>query len=127
MREAAKPGGADVSRIRVVIAGYGYIAHHHARAVRVAEGMVLVGVMGRDPEKRKAFATQYGVETTYATASEVAGDPGVDAVVVALPNALHASVSVAMMEQMGVAAIATEDRDFGVLPELQVYTAGDIS
>jgi len=40
---------------------------------------------------------------------------------------VYDSVSVAMMEQMGVAAIATEDRDFGVLPELQVYTAGDIS
>ncbi len=40
---------------------------------------------------------------------------------------VYDSVSVAMMEQMRVAAIATEDRDFGVLPELQVYTAGDIS
>ena len=39
---------------------------------------------------------------------------------------VHASISVAMMEQQGMKAIATQDKDFLRVDGLQVYTADDI-
>ena len=83
--------------IRVAMVGYGYIAHYHARAVRAAPGMTLVGVLGRDPGKRAEFAELYGLKKGYAHVEQLAGDAEVDAVVIAWPNALHAPVATAMM------------------------------
>ncbi|MGB0591021.1 MAG: Gfo/Idh/MocA family protein [Myxococcota bacterium] len=83
--------------MRVVIAGYGYIAHHHARAVCGAEDTVLHGVLGRDASKCAAFATQYEAPKRYTSVDEVAQDADVDAVIIAWPNALHAPVAEAMM------------------------------
>ena len=82
---------------RVVIAGYGSIAHFHARAVHAEEGMSLHGILGRDPEKCAAFAAQYGAPRCYESLEVLANDPEVDAVINAWPNALHAPVSEALM------------------------------
>lgn len=85
-------------RIRCAIAGYGYIAHAHAKAIAACPDTELVCVMGRDGAKRQAFAEQYGVSRTVESSAELAALDGVDAVVVALPNSLHAPVSIEQME-----------------------------
>jgi predicted dehydrogenase len=85
-------------RIRCAVAGYGYIAHAHAKALAACEHTELVCVMGRDPAKRQEFAEKYGVGRTVGTSAELAALPDVDAVVVALPNALHAPVSIEQMQ-----------------------------
>jgi predicted dehydrogenase len=84
--------------LRVAICGYGFIANVHAKAVRACPDTTLAGVMGRDRAKREAFARDHGAPKTWETAEVLVGDPEVDVVVNALPNAFHAPVSIAAME-----------------------------
>ncbi len=84
--------------LRVALAGYGYIAHYHARAARSAEGVELVGVMGRDPDKRAAFAEAHGCALRFEDEGALCASPDVDIVVNALPNSLHAPLSIAAMQ-----------------------------
>ena len=83
--------------VRVAIAGYGYIAHYHARAAEAA-GAELVAVMGRDAAKAGVFAREHQIPTVHTTAEALAADPAVDAVVICLPNALHAPLAMQLME-----------------------------
>lgn len=83
--------------IRIAIAGYGYIAHYHARAARAAEGAELACVMGRDPEKAAAFAAKYEIPRVHTTGAALAADEGVDAAVICLPNSLHAPLGLELM------------------------------
>ena len=82
---------------RVVIAGYGHIAHNHAQAVLRAEDTILSGVLGRDAAKCDAFAERYSAPKRYTSVDALAQDGDVDAVIIAWPNALHAPVAEAMM------------------------------
>ena len=79
--------------MRFAIAGYGYIAHFHARAVQAAGGEI-AAVMGRDPEKIQAFCDEHSAQQGVAiqACTSVAELPPVDAIVVALPNSLHLPV-----------------------------------
>ena len=82
---------------RVAIAGYGYIAHYHARAARTA-GAQVAAVMGRDEGKARAFAKTHEIPTVYMSAAALADDPSIDAVVICLPNSLHAPLAIQLME-----------------------------
>lgn len=78
--------------MRFAIAGYGYIAHYHARAIQRAGG-TLVAVIGRNADKAKAFADQYGAERVESDIAPLLADRAIDALVNALPNKFHAPVS----------------------------------
>jgi predicted dehydrogenase len=84
--------------IRIAIAGYGFIADVHARAARAMEGVEVVAAFGRSRDKLEDFGRRHGVDRQYTSAEELAADPGVDAVVVALPNRLHAPLTLRMLE-----------------------------
>jgi predicted dehydrogenase len=84
--------------IRMAIAGYGYIAHVHAKAAQAADGVSLVGVMGRDGDKGRQFANTYGLDKTWTSEEALLADDTVEAVVIALPNALHASLGCRLLE-----------------------------
>ncbi len=84
--------------LRVAVAGYGYIAHYHARAALELADTELVAVMGHDAIKARAFADKYALPKAYATGAELAADPDIDLVVIALPNALHAPLANQLME-----------------------------
>ncbi|MCB9726960.1 MAG: Gfo/Idh/MocA family oxidoreductase [Deltaproteobacteria bacterium] len=85
-------------RIRCAIAGYGYIANAHAKAIAACPDTELVAIVGRDESKRRAFAAQYGAAHAVADSAELAALDGVDAVVIALPNSLHAPVAIEQMQ-----------------------------
>ena len=75
--------------IRMAIAGYGYIAHAHAKAAQGADGVSLVGVMGRDGDKGAEFARTYALAKTMTSEEELLTDDEIDAVVsVAVASAL---------------------------------------
>ena len=54
-----------------------------------AEDVEVVAVGGRDPERTAAHTRELGVPRALGSYEELLADPGVDAVYVALPNALH--------------------------------------
>jgi xylose dehydrogenase (NAD/NADP) len=55
-----------------------------------APDIEVVAVGGRDPERTAAHARELGVPRALGSYEELLADPGVDAVYIALPNALHA-------------------------------------
>ncbi|MCB9532489.1 MAG: Gfo/Idh/MocA family oxidoreductase [Myxococcales bacterium] len=82
--------------LRFAIAGYGYIAHYHARAV-VAAGGTVTAVLGRDPDKAAAFAQQHGGAAVFTSLDRLLAADVADALVVATPNSLHAPSTIAAL------------------------------
>ena len=54
-----------------------------------AEGVEVVAVASRDPDRARTYATRWGIERAYGSYEALLDDPDIDAVYVSLPNALH--------------------------------------
>jgi predicted dehydrogenase len=79
-------------RVRVAIAGTGFIGAVHARSSRLA-GARLVGVAASSPESARRAATTLGAERAFATAEELVEAPDVDVVHICTPNHLHVALA----------------------------------
>lgn len=75
--------------IRWGILGPGRISRTFARGLREAAGARLVAVGSRDRARAAAFAAEFGADTAHGSYEELAADPGVDAVYIGTPHALH--------------------------------------
>jgi myo-inositol 2-dehydrogenase / D-chiro-inositol 1-dehydrogenase len=84
------------SDIAVGIVGTGRIARVHAAAYRSVRGASLVSCMDVDEATARAFATDFGLKTV-ANFEAMIADPGIDAVIIATPNSLHARQSIAAL------------------------------
>jgi predicted dehydrogenase len=85
-------------RLRIALLGTGWVADFHARAVREHPGAELVAAANwREPSLR-ALAERHRIPRTTTDWRELAADPGVDAAVIATPNALHAPQAIAFLE-----------------------------
>ena len=83
--------------IRAVVVGYGYAGRQiHVPLVRLEPALQLHGICSGDPAKRDAIRSQFACRT-YATFDEVIADAEVDLVILATPNALHATQSIAAL------------------------------
>jgi myo-inositol 2-dehydrogenase/D-chiro-inositol 1-dehydrogenase len=82
--------------IAVGIVGTGRIARVHAAAYRSVRGASLVSCMDVDDATARAFATDFGLGTVESFEAMIA-DPGIDAVIIATPNSLHAQQTVAAL------------------------------
>lgn len=80
--------------LRIGFVGVGYINGVHATAARNV-GATLAAVVNHRPETREAFARTFGVTRVYDTVEALLHDGGVDALVVATPNVLHARQTIA--------------------------------
>jgi UDP-N-acetyl-2-amino-2-deoxyglucuronate dehydrogenase len=69
--------------------GAGAIANFHARAVAAANGGALVGVTSRRLSTAQAFAREHGMEFATESVGELLKRPGLDAVCITTPSALH--------------------------------------
>ena len=69
--------------------GAGAIANFHARAVAAAQGGRLVGVVSRRRSTAEAFAKEHGIGFASDSVSELLAQPGLDAVCITTPSALH--------------------------------------
>lgn len=87
-----------MEEIRVGILGAGFMGDTHALALRKVRGARLVAVAEPSPPRREQFAQAHPVERIYAAPEELLADPGVDLVVVAAPNALHAPLAAAALQ-----------------------------
>ncbi len=69
--------------------GAGAIAHFHARAVAAARGGRLVGVASRRLTTAQSFAQEHGIGFATDDVGELLRQPGLDAVCITTPSALH--------------------------------------
>jgi predicted dehydrogenase len=78
--------------LRVGIAGFGYAGMtFHAPLIRTTPGLTIAAVSSRDPAKVHAHLGA-GVRVL-SDAADLAGDPGIDLLVIASPNATHAPLA----------------------------------
>jgi predicted dehydrogenase len=83
--------------MKFAIAGAGYIAAIHAKAIR-NNGGELVAVVEKFSDKAEAFAKKFHVKKQYATLRELLRADGVDALVIGTPNFLHAPQAIAALK-----------------------------
>jgi len=69
--------------------GAGAIAHFHARAVAAARGGRLVGVVSRRRATAENFAREHGIGFATDDTHALLSQPGLDAVCITTPSALH--------------------------------------
>ena len=83
--------------MKIAIAGAGYIAAIHARAIQNCGGQV-AAMVEKYPDKAAAFASQFGISRQCATLEELLKDGGADALVIGTPNFLHAPQALAALK-----------------------------
>jgi predicted dehydrogenase len=81
--------------VKVGIIGAGAIANDHCKNVAAYPDAELAAIADLSKERRETIKKAYGVARAYATWQELVADEEIDAVAIALPNALHAPASLA--------------------------------
>jgi predicted dehydrogenase len=89
--------------VKFAIAGAGYIAAIHAKAIK-NNGGEIAAVVEKYPDKAEPFAKKFRIKRQFATVEELLKAGGVDALVIGTPNFLHASQAVAALKA-GVAVM----------------------
>ncbi len=80
----------EIKPVRWGIVGLGWAAGDFVAPAMVnSPGSVIAACLGSTPEKTKAFAEHFGVERQHANLNAMLNDAQVDAVYIALPNAMH--------------------------------------
>jgi D-xylose 1-dehydrogenase (NADP+, D-xylono-1,5-lactone-forming) len=64
----------------------------------LAEGVSVVAIAARERDRAQAQADTFDIGTVFGTYEELLADPGIDAVYIPLPNALHVDWSVRALE-----------------------------
>lgn len=76
--------------IRWGLVGLGWVATDFvAPAMQASAAAQIVACLGSTDEKTDAFARQFDVPSAHGTLEGLMSDPNVDAVYIALPNAMH--------------------------------------
>ena len=88
-----------MKKLRCALLGCGYIADRHIEAFLDCEHTELVALCGKEPERLKSLQEKYGIEKGYTDYHELmAENPDLDMISNALPNSLHVSVTVELLE-----------------------------
>jgi len=81
---------STINPVRWGIVGLGWAATDFvAPAMLKSSGSQIAACLGSTPEKTKAFAERFKVGRTHVDLRALMNDPAVDAVYIALPNAMH--------------------------------------
>ena len=85
----------DRPRVRVGLAGAGFVARIHAEAYRHVRGIdvELRWVAARRPDRARAFAAELGVAAVADDVRRILEDPEVDVLDLCVPNAAHATLA----------------------------------
>ena len=76
--------------VRWGVVGLGWVASDFvAPGIVKSAGSELVACLGSTPEKTRAFADKFNVAHAHKDLASLANDPDIDAVYIALPNAMH--------------------------------------
>ena len=86
------------SKLRVAVVGCGAVATiHHLPALSLSEHAEAAVLVDADPPRARALAERFGVKDVGSDYRDLPGQ--VDAAVVALPNSLHAPVSIELLRR----------------------------
>lgn len=80
------------------VIGGGTVSHNHASALEELDHEI-IAIADIDPETRRSYADRYGVPAQYEEYERMLDEEPLDAVLVAVPNALHADCAVAALER----------------------------
>ena len=75
--------------------GAGAIARYHAQAVAASKGGRLAGVASRRLESARAFAQEHGMAFATDDVAKLLAQPGIDAVCITTPSAMHLAPALA--------------------------------
>ena len=84
--------------IKVGMIGAGAIADDHCNAINRYNGAAVAAVAEINTGRRDALQKKYTIAKAYEKWQDLVADPDLDAVAIALPNALHAPVSLAAIQ-----------------------------
>ncbi len=83
--------------IKVALAGGGAFGAKHMDAMKLIDGVEVVAIVGRELDRTRSFADDYGVEHATIDLADVLAMADVDAVVLATPTQLHAEQAIATL------------------------------
>jgi predicted dehydrogenase len=84
--------------LHIAFLGCGFITRLHSRQLRRLRSDIVCSYASRDRDKAEQFRRNYGGERSYASYGEAITDPGVDAVVVAVPPRFHLDLTLRALE-----------------------------
>jgi predicted dehydrogenase len=90
--------------LKIAIIGTGNIGRVHATAVGNTPGLELSAAVDNQPDRLAAFAAEFKIPHQYSSVEELLKSGGPDAVVIGVPNALHAPFAIAALKA-GVAVL----------------------
>jgi 2-hydroxy-4-carboxymuconate semialdehyde hemiacetal dehydrogenase len=80
--------------MKICLAGTGAMGVIHAKALKKIAGVDIVSVNSRTEASGRAFAAEYGIPHVSTSLEESIDRPGVDAVILTTPSAMHADQAV---------------------------------
>jgi myo-inositol 2-dehydrogenase/D-chiro-inositol 1-dehydrogenase len=83
--------------VKVGLVGYGAWGRHHARALKAAPGAELAAIVARSDANAEAARADHPGVAVLRDAAPLLADATIGAVVVAVPNALHAEAALAAL------------------------------
>src|SRR5262249_11872181 len=89
----------DSPSMKICLAGTGAMGVIHAKALKKIAGVDVVSVNSRTEASGKAFAAEYGIPHFSTSLEESLDRPGVDAVILTTPSAMHADQAVLALEK----------------------------
>jgi predicted dehydrogenase len=87
----------EVSTLHVAFLGCGFITRVHSRHLRGLRTEIVCSYASRDRDKAEMFRRQYRGQRSFASYEAAMADPGVDAVVVAVPPRFHLDLALAAL------------------------------
>lgn len=85
--------------LRVALVGVGAAAQvNHIPALKRTDGVELVALVDRDPEKAGRVAAKFGIPHVHDRVDHMLADETIDAVDICTPNYLHAPIGIAALE-----------------------------
>ena len=86
-----------MSKLRFATIGTSGICERFCRALALCDGAELVGSYSRDVARARGFGEKFGASRFHDSLDALADDPGIDAVYISSPNALHAPQALRMI------------------------------
>ena len=88
----------NVEEVKLGFLGLGWPGEQHAKATLAVPGGNIYAACDLGVERREKFAAQFSPTKVYSQYGEMLDDPGVQAVVISLPNFLHASATLSALQ-----------------------------